>query len=73
LWIQALAYFARKEENCKPQIVEVLNNILANHLVDQKLASCNYSNSIQLAKIQNVILPSINLCLVTFDVDNLTR
>ena len=28
LWTQALAYFARKEENCRTQIMEVLSRIL---------------------------------------------
>lgn len=28
LWIQALSYFASKEENCKTQIAEVLTRIL---------------------------------------------
>lgn len=28
LWVQALGYFARKEENCKQQIMEVLAHIL---------------------------------------------
>ena len=43
LWIQALAYFARKEEDCKQQIVEVLShidkhNLLPPLLVTQTLA-----------------------------------
>ena len=28
LWVQALSYFARKEENCKPQLMDVLARIL---------------------------------------------
>ncbi len=43
LWVQALAYFASKEENCKSQIVEVLahidrRNLLPPLLVVQTLA-----------------------------------
>ena len=43
LWVQALAYFARKEENCKTQIMEVLShidrrNLLPPLLVIQTLA-----------------------------------
>lgn len=28
LWVQALSYFARKETDCKTQIMEVLSRIL---------------------------------------------
>eukprot|EP00057_Strongylocentrotus_purpuratus_P007251 XP_011661725.1 PREDICTED: regulator of G-protein signaling 3 [Strongylocentrotus purpuratus] len=43
LWVQALSYFAAKEENCKPYIVEVLSqidrrNLLPPLLVIQTLA-----------------------------------
>ncbi|XP_070533237.1 vacuolar protein sorting-associated protein 11 homolog [Ptychodera flava] len=43
LWVQALSYFAGKEENCKPQIMEVLShidkkNLLPPLLVIQTLA-----------------------------------
>ncbi|XP_077990077.1 vacuolar protein sorting-associated protein 11 homolog [Glandiceps talaboti] len=43
LWVQALSYFAGKEENCKPQIMEVLahidkRNLLPPLLVIQTLA-----------------------------------
>ena len=43
LWVQALAYFSKKEENCKTQIMEVLSqidkkNLLPPLLVLQTLA-----------------------------------
>jgi hypothetical protein len=43
LWVQALAYFAKREENCKSQIMEVLSqidkkNLLPPLLVLQTLA-----------------------------------
>ena len=32
LWVQALSYFANKEENCKGYIMEVLTRILLNYV-----------------------------------------
>ena len=58
LWVQALAYFARKEENCKTQIMEVLShidrrNLLPPLLVIQTLAH-NSTATLAVVKVRYV-------------------
>ncbi|CAH1772502.1 unnamed protein product, partial [Owenia fusiformis] len=58
LWVQALSYFARKQENCKPQIMEVLShidkkNLLPPLLVIQTLA---HNSTATLAVVKDYII-----------------
>ena len=60
LWTQALAYFARKEENCKTQIMEVLThidrwNLLPPLLVIQTLAH-NSTATLAVVKVSSLWL-----------------
>ncbi len=63
LWVQALAYFARKEENCRPQIMEVLahvdrRNLLPPLLVVQTLA---HNSTATLAVVKVTVSTDPNL------------
>ena len=65
LWVQALAYFARKEENCKTQIMEVLShidrrNLLPPLLVIQTLAH-NSTATLAVVKVRRVKIHRVRL------------
>ena len=59
LWVQTLSYFARKEENCKQYIVEVLSqidryNLLPPLMVIQTLAH-NSSATLSVVKVTSLV------------------
>ncbi|KAK3087703.1 hypothetical protein FSP39_009366 [Pinctada imbricata] len=63
LWVQALSYFARKEEQCKPQLMEVLSHIdkkslLPPLLVIQTLA---HNSTATLSVVKDYIIRRLQL------------
>ncbi|CAG2230700.1 PEP5 [Mytilus edulis] len=63
LWVQALSYFARKEENCKPQLMDVLahidkKNLLPPLLVIQTLA---HNSTATLSVVKDYIIRRLQL------------
>ncbi|XP_069106820.1 vacuolar protein sorting-associated protein 11 homolog isoform X1 [Argopecten irradians] len=63
LWVQALSYFARKEDNCKSQLMEVLShidkkNLLPPLLVIQSLA---HNSTATLSVVKDYIIRRLQL------------
>lgn len=63
LWVQALSYFARKEDDCKPQLMEVLSqidkkNLLPPLLVIQTLA---HNSTATLSVVKDYIIRRLQM------------
>ncbi|XP_032237087.2 vacuolar protein sorting-associated protein 11 homolog isoform X2 [Nematostella vectensis] len=63
LWVQALSYFARKESNCKDQIIEVLSHINRGNLMSPLLVlqTLAHKSTATLAVVKDYIVRRLQL------------